>query len=316
MNTKKIFEILDLLKELSTGKEINVNDYAIQKEISSRTVRRYFEDIKSFFGEHTITQTHRGSYIAIDKDFFTTILLPSLEEKMEIEKLIDLLHIINPGFSNMLPSAHKKADNKIQKELTQVFLIKGSPSETLPSQEVFDTLKKAIKGRRYCHIVYDNEVLHNIKPLKIIYCKGNWSLAILNEHDKQNNGFKVIRVGFISSIDVQSKTFNKDSYAENFICQSQTLLEGYKVPSYEAIVAISPHVEKFFQQKSFLRSQKILEILPNGWTKVSYQITHNAIILMFARRWFPDMVILEPQEAKDEMDHILEVFNQNKADFM
>lgn len=315
MNSKKIFEMFELLQELTTGKEIVISDYAAQKEISERTVRRYFEDLRSFFGEHSIIQTARGSYTSINKEFFTNALLPSVEDKIEIEHLIDLLHIINPGFTNELPSMHRKVDNKIQKELTQVFLIKGSPSETLPSQETFDTLKKAIKGRRYCDIVYENELLSDVKPLKIIYCKGNWSLAILHEHEPKNNGFRYIRVGFIDSITLQSKTFNKDAYSENFVCNAQSFFEGYKVPSYEAIVAVAPHVEKFFRQKSFSRTQKILETLPNGWVKISYQITSNDFILMLARRWFPDMIILEPKEARDEMDTLMQKYQDMKDTF-
>lgn len=315
MTTKKIFEILELLQELSLGKEVMVSHYAAQKGISVRTIRRYFEDIRAFFGEHSVIQTKRGSYTSINKAFFTNTLLPTVEEKIEIEKLVDLLHIINPGFSNFLPSVHQKVDNKLQKELTQVFLIKGSPTETLPSAEIFDTLKKAIKGRRYCTIVYENKLLHDIKPLKIIYCKGNWNLAILNEHDKTNNGFNVIRVGFINSITLLAKTFNKDLHVENFLCASQSFLEGYKVQPYEATVAISPLVEKFFRQKYFLRSQQILETLPNGWIKISYHITSDDILLMLVRRWFPDMVILEPKAAKDKFDALVEQFENNKQLF-
>jgi len=315
MNGKKIFEIFELLQELTMGKEIVIIDYAAQKEISERTIRRYFEDIRSFFGEHSIIQTSRGKYISINKEFFTNTLLPSVEETIEIETLIDLLHIINPGFANLLPSIHKKVDKKLQKELTQVFLIKGSPSETLPSQDIFDSLKKAIKGRRYCDIIYENEEWHDIKPLKIIYCKGNWNLAILNDHEKKNNGFKVIRVGFIKSLTLLAKTFNKDHYIENFLCTSQSFLEGYKIQPYEAIVAISPEIEKYFRQKTFLRSQQILNTLQNGWIRISYQITSNDVLIMLVRRWFPNMIILKPKEAYDEFNAIVEDYSYNKALF-
>ena len=315
MSNKKIVEVLDLLRELATGQEIVISDYAIQKDLSVRTVRRYFEDLRSFFGEHSIIQTAKGSYTSIDKEFFANTLLPTLEEKIEIEHLVDLLHIINPGFTNVLPSQHQKVDNKIHKELTKVFLIKGSPSETLPSQEIFDSLKKAIKSRRYCDIVYENQVLPDVKPLKIIYCKGNWNLAILNEQEKINNGFRVIRVGFINSITLQAKTFYKDCYTENFLLASQSFLEGYKIPAYEALVAVAPEVTKYFEQKNFLRSQKILETLPNGWITISYQITSNDVLLMLAKRWLPFMVILEPKEARDQLESLVEEFYKSKANF-
>lgn len=315
MNTKKIFEILELLQELSTGQEIVLNDYATRKELSVRTVRRYFEDLRSFFGDEAIIQTAKGSYTVLNKNFLTNTLLPSVDEKIEMEHLIDLMHIINPGFSNILPSLHRKVDNKLQKELTQVFLIKGSPSETIPSPETFDALKKAIKGRRYCNIVYNNELLNQIKPLKMIYCKGNWHLALINESEKKNGGFRVIRVGFIRSIILNSKTFNKDKYAEDFLFSSQSFLDGYKTTPYEAIVAIPPHLELYFRQKSFSRTQKILGTLSNGWIKISYQITSNDFLLMLARRWFPDMVILEPKEARESLETMIENYYENKVHF-
>lgn len=315
MTTKKIFEILELLQELSMGKEVILSDYALRKELSVRTVRRYFEDLRSFFGDEAIIQTAKGCYTAIDKDFFSHALLPSVDEKIEIERLIDLLHIVNPGFSNILPSVHKKVDNKLQKELTQVFLIKGSPSETLPSAETFDTLKKAIKGRRYCDIVYDEEFLSQVKPLKMIYCKGNWHLALLNESEKKNNGFRVIRVGFIRSIVVNAKTFNKDANAESFLISSQSFLDGYKVQPYKAIVAVPAHLEKFFRQKSFSRTQQVLETLPNGWVKISYDITSNDFLLMIARRWFPNMIILEPKEAREELEAMMELYQAHQSLF-
>lgn len=315
MNTKKIFEILELLQELSTGQEIVLNDYATRKELSVRTVRRYFEDLRSFFGDEAIIQTAKGSYTVLNKNFLTNTLLPSVDEKIEMEHLIDLMHIINPGFSNILPSLHRKVDNKLQKELTQVFLIKGSPSETLPSPETFDTLKKAIKGRRYCDIVFNEELLHHVKPLKMIYCKGNWHLALLNESEKNNGGFRVLRVGFIRSIVLHAKTFNKDKYAEDFLFSSQSFLDGYKVTPYEAIVAIPPHLELYFRQKAFSRTQKVIGTMPNGWIKISYQITSNDFLLMLARRWFPDMVILEPKEARESLETMIENYYENKVHF-
>lgn len=45
MNGKKIFEVFELLQELTKGKEVVISDYAAQKEISERTLRRYFEDL-------------------------------------------------------------------------------------------------------------------------------------------------------------------------------------------------------------------------------------------------------------------------------
>lgn len=311
MGLKKTFDILDLLQKLAAGQEIVISDYAIQNEISPRTVRRYFEDLREFFGEHSIIQTSRGSYTSLDKNILNSIMLPTLEEKLEIQKMVDLLHIINPGFTKILPPEYRKVNKKLEKELTQVFLIKGSPSEKFLDEKIFEILKKAIKGRRYCKITYKNEQLRNIKPLKMIYSKGNWSLAFLN-----NSVLKVIRICFIKDIEIDSKTFNKDLEAEKFINITQVpLLDIYKKESFKVEVAISPEIKEYFFQKCFLQNQKILETLENGWTKVSYEVTSDEIIIMLCRRWFPNMIVLNPKRINRKIDFQINKYQENIKSF-
>ncbi|RXK01211.1 WYL domain-containing protein [Arcobacter sp. CECT 8986] len=315
--SRKILEVLDLLKELAMGHEIIINDYAIQNDISPRTVRRYFEEIKEFFGEHSIEKTVKGGYTSINKDSLNSVLLPNLEEKIEMEKLVDLLHIINPGFSEILPPEYKKIDAKIKKELAQVFLIKGTPTENQIDYKIFELLITAIKNHRYCQIIYENEVLKDIKPLKMIYSKGNWSLATLSKNHLENNGFRILRLGFISKIKLDIKTFNKEVEADIFITKSQTpVLDAYKVEPFEVVVAIDPSIKKYFLQKKFLRSQKILEELNNGWLKVSYKITHKDVIIMLCRRWFPKMVIMTPSEIREDMEEYFDIYTKNKNEIL
>ncbi|MFV0482337.1 MAG: hypothetical protein ACK5LP_10205 [Campylobacteraceae bacterium] len=117
MQTNKTIEILNMLNEFSNGREINIKSYSIQNELSERTVRRHIEELKNFFGEESIIQISKGSYASVDKNLFNATTLPNKYEANESEKLIDLLHIINPGFINGLPQTYKKVNIKLQKEL-------------------------------------------------------------------------------------------------------------------------------------------------------------------------------------------------------
>ncbi|MFV0480435.1 MAG: hypothetical protein ACK5LP_00460 [Campylobacteraceae bacterium] len=54
-----------------------------------------------------------------------------------------------------------------------------------------------------------------------------------------------------------------------------------------------------------MRSQKILDTLPNGWIKISYKVTNIDILIMFMRRCFPDMVVISPIEAKEKFQNYL-----------
>ncbi|QKF61994.1 helix-turn-helix transcriptional regulator [Campylobacter curvus] len=310
MGSKKVFELLNLLRELVSAREISVKNYALNSGLSERTIRRYLNDLKSFFGEESIMITSRGTHSVVDKNLISTIMLPNQSEKEEFEKLIDLLHIINPGFTSILPPAYKHIDDRLSKELAQVFLIKGSPHEKNINLKILSKLEKAIKFRKYCDLYVENTWLKQIKPLKIIYCKGNWQLALIDANDTSNNGFKVIRLCFINEVALSPKTFNISAYTENFIRNLQSFWDGYKVAAYECEVAVAPCIEKYFRQKKFFSSQRIGEKFKNGWVKVIFEITRDDMILMLARRWFPHFVVLSPKSARDKFDTIIKEYEK------
>ncbi|WP_261792076.1 WYL domain-containing protein [Campylobacter hyointestinalis] len=187
---------------------------------------------------------------------YARFVMPN-EQQDESEKLIDMLHIINPGFAKFMPQTHKKVDAKLTKELASVFLIKGSPHEQSPNLRIFGLIQKAIKFRRYCDLTYEDEELKNVKILKIIYSKGNWQLATLCDTN-QNNGYKVLRLCFVKDVTIKKSSFYIDDYTENFVRNSETFMDGYRQKAYECIVAVSPNVAKYFKQKRFFRSQKII----------------------------------------------------------
>ncbi|MDA3075763.1 helix-turn-helix domain-containing protein [Campylobacter sp. JMF_04 NA10] len=304
MANKKVFEILELLKDFVSGKEIIIEDYALQTGISTRTARRYVKDLREIFGEEFIAKLAKGSYICKNTEFFKTFISPNKYQN-ESEKLIDLLHIINPGFSKFLPQAHKKVDEKLEKELSEIFLIKGSPHEKTPNLDIFAKLQQAIKFKKYTNLKYDNEILKNVKILKLIYSKGNWSVATLRECDK-NSGFEVLRVNFIDEIRLLKNTFYTDKYTENFIQNLETFFDGYRAEPFVVRVAISPKVVKFFEKKTFFASQKITdEILENLWRVVEFTISSDDMLMPLARRWFPDFVILSPKSTRDKFDKLI-----------
>ncbi|PPB69448.1 WYL domain-containing protein [Campylobacter hyointestinalis] len=313
MKNKKIFEILELLDELTSGREVVVRNYALKSGLSDRTIRRYLGDLREFFGENAIFSISQGSYICKNKELFKRFVMPN-EQQDESEKLIDMLHIINPGFAKFMPQTHKKVDAKLTKELASVFLIKGSPHEQSPNLRIFGLIQKAIKFRRYCDLTYEDEELKNVKILKIIYSKGNWQLATLCDTN-QNNGYKVLRLCFVKDVTIKKSSFYIDDYTENFVRNSETFMDGYRQKAYECIVAVSPNVAKYFKQKRFFRSQKIIGKCENGWIKISYEITSDDMIVMLFKRWFPDMVVLSPTALRDKFSLMLKDYNKLMSEF-
>ncbi|CZE47693.1 WYL domain-containing protein [Campylobacter geochelonis] len=313
MGNKKVFEILELLKELTSGSEVVVKNYALKSGLSQRTIRRYLQDLREYFGDEAIFCISQGSYICKNRELFKRFVMPN-EKQNESEKLIDMLHIINPGFAKFMPKTHKKVDEKLRKELAEVFLIKGSPHEQSPNLKIFGMIQKAIKFKRYCDLIYDEVLLKNVKILKIIYSKGNWQLATLSQ-SHENNGYMVLRLCFVSKIVIKKSSFYIDDYTENFVKNSETFFDGYKNLPYECIVAVSPNMVKYFKQKRFFRSQKIIGECENGWSKISYMITSDDMVLMLLRRFFPDMVVISPQSLRTKFDNELKKYTQTYNKF-
>ena len=208
-------------------------------------------------------------------------------------------------------------DDKLAKELAEIFLIKGSPHENTPNLRTFAALQKAIKFKRYCALKYLGRRLCEVKILKLIYCKGNWQVATLRSSETENNGFEVLRAAFIEDVKISIKTFYADEYTLNFIKNSETFWDGYKVAPYPAAVAVSPGARKYFAQKRFFKSQKISDDpLPNGWTKIEFSVTSDKMLLMLAKRWFPDLIILSPLSAKRKFEDDIDIYRQNSALFL
>ena len=315
---KKTFAFLDFLKKLAHGDIIKSKEYAIEIGVSTRTVERWVMDIEEFFGQGVLVRPKRGEYTALMPHVLDKVLLPSLQDRMELERLIDLIHIVHPGFTDLLPEKEKKIVKKLERDLAQVYHIKESPFEDFDEFEHLEILKKSIKGRRYCDIDYKalgEEQFIDARPMRIVFAEGNWYLAVTGDGPEYIRGFLFLRIAFITQITQKSKTFNRDLKAEEFIERFQTLFSAYDSPYFQAYVAVSPNIERFFRQKKFLKSQQIIERLENGWLRVRYEISEPREILLLAKRWMPDMIILEPQSLVESFEKILQAHQRNRESF-
>ncbi|MDL0089465.1 hypothetical protein [Campylobacter gastrosuis] len=70
-----------------------------------------------------------------------------------------------------------------------------------------------------------------------------------------------------------------------------------------------------FCVRNFLTRKSIEGRLENGWAEISFEITSDDMILMLARRWFPNFVILMPQSARDKFEALLAKYSEFKAEF-
>ena len=305
MSLKKSTLLLFFLKELLEGKKISLKSFALENDINIRTAQRYIEDIEEAFPDNLLKEN----------DFYSFVSNSTLEknilnfDKKEFEILIDLVSLLEFDISNKFDENTKKFVNKIQKQYSQSYMIKQNPFEKLSlKRDLLFDIKNAIKNNRYTKIEYESDkkyIFDEAKILKIIFAEGNFYIAILTK-EELNNGFKFLRLNFISDIKLYSNSFKKDIEAEYFIKNFQTLFSSYKEKTYEVILKINPSVKRFFLQKKFLSSQKIIE--NKEYLTLSFEITNDMEILPLVKKWLPNIKIISPKTLKDKFNEELKSY--------
>jgi len=234
-------------------------------------------------------------------------------------KLATLMDVIAEGFEHfesigwLFQMAHD-ADPDMFKELEEltkkdkhIYMFKNTPFEdlsTIESNQNFQRLKRNIEAREYTKITfYDNKEFDNLKPIKLVFVDGNWYVAHVDNEDLLKFG----RINFIKRVDFGSKTghFQPSSiqkhleFLEKELQNSMTL---YGIEKKTATIKATPFVAKYFKKdmKKFLSTQKFIKEESDGSVIFTLTYTQPLEILPFVQKWLPDLVILEPQELKDE----------------
>lgn len=302
MNTKKSILQLELLKELLDGEKVCLKNFAIKNSISLRTVQRYIEDIEEIFGSNLIKEGELYSFITTS--LFEKNILSF--DKQELEIFVDLYSLLDFDFSSKLDLNSQKFIKKLEKNYSQIYMIKQNPFENfLQKKELLFQIKDAIKNRRYTKIEYISDkkyIFDQVKILKIVFAKGNFYIAVLTP-DEINSGFKFLRLSFVDNIILYPNSFKKDYEVEHFLKNFQTLFSNYKEKSYEVVLKVDKYVKRFFLQKNFLSSQKILENKDD--LIVSFKVTNSMEILPLVKKWLPNIKIVSPKEIKEQFEEEL-----------
>ncbi|MFP4486339.1 MAG: helix-turn-helix transcriptional regulator [Campylobacterales bacterium] len=304
MAENKSSHILTIIKELSSGKKICTKEFAEHLGVSSRSVDRYLNDISAFFGEGVVIKIKRGCYASLKEDVLKSFLPLQAESKDELEKIYDVINIVNPSFIDSLPEAYKNALKKLKTEIDSIYMIKENPFEEMFDTGVFSSLKSAIKYSRYIDVLYDNgdvkERYANIKPIRLLLAEGNWYVATIDDESEVNSGFRFLRVAFVKQVELKSKTFYKVMDAEDFLRSFQTLFSLYKTPRFEVFVTVSSDAARYFRRKKHLRSQQIVKTNEDGSLLVRYEVNNKLEVFMLVKKWLPELKIESPDELKEE----------------
>lgn len=179
-----------------------------------------------------------------------------------------------------------------------------------PSKRYLSELRNAVINREYRDIKYkyigEDEILIDAKCLKIIFTDGNWYLAV----EDAGGNFRLLRVAFIVSLSKSSKNYQSrvlDKYKMHFE-RIQNAMSLPSEPLQRALLKASPKVAIYFRKeiKSFFPTQKFQEALDDGSITFSINFTQDMEILLFIKRWLPDIEILEPKSLRKTFKEQLE----------
>jgi len=297
---KKVTAIYKLMEHFLEQREIANDDaYLLDKfECSSKTLERYLKEIEGLY-DHIITikQGRRKIWKLVS---VSDILEEFIKNSNDISELFLLAQEFDSSYWQELES---KTLAKVAKNDEMVFLFKNSIMEDLKkpkSKEIFNTLKRAIKNRRYIDIEYVSKAKDiEVKPIKLVFMDNNWYIAIV-----KNSKLMLKRVSFIKSVSITSATTYQlksvDEYLE-FLPKMQNSMTLYKKSAKIAKVKATAAIAQYFKEdmKRFLPSQKYIETLDSGEVIFSLEYTQELEIMPLIQKWMPDLIILEPQELRE-----------------
>lgn len=318
--TNQTARVLELLKRFNNGKKVCIETLQTDEMWegkSEKTIRRDLDVIKEYFPEsYELLRGEKGCYKAVTKESFENFLKPEL-----LSLLIQTFNLAQKSnmFENLDINSNDKRilESKI-KETSKCYEFKNKPFESKPDDIVlFKKLESAIKHQKYISIEYpihDEFLKLEVKPYKLVFMHENFYLAC--EVENQPFEFSIYRISKIRSVEMLSKTYQKDYDIEDFIKYMQTPFaryqRGFRNYLIDVVVEVDAKKAFFFKSKQHLKSQQILETKENGNIVLKYQVTQLMEIEDLIKRWLPHMRVIEPLELKEQIESELRVYLEEK----
>jgi len=227
------------------------------------------------------------------------LFVETFEHTDNIDWFFHMAHNADPEIFKALEGYTNK-NKHVYKFINQPF----EDMEELKAKGILKKLEVAVRLREYRKIKFTNiDPVDNLKCLKLLFIDNNWYIATSGENEKVH----LSRVSFIEDVSyatninkfLKSSVKKQLEFIENHIQNSFTI---YDTPVKVAIIKASSEKARYFDigMKQFFSSQKFKEKLDDGSIIFTVNYTQSLEILPFIQRWLPHLVILEPQELKDE----------------
>ncbi len=314
----KNIRLLSILEQLLQHRSVNVNEFAILFSVSQKSIQNDFKILKSFFDEKLIKDG--TSYTLLEQENMARVFKNNPETTRHFLRLV---FMVDSKLYNDFTSEYASVLKNLNLTNRQAYQIVDNPYEKLKAQQhkFLDKLEEAIVKREYISIAYalpnlSLQTFHHAIPLKIIYLGSNWYLATLTTNNPlQNHSFRLLRINFISKIlksSVEPLLFHNDNIAkieaDNFLKTIQSSFSTIKIVPYEVLIKIDASKSRYFQNKKYLSSQRIIKELEEGSILVSYMISNDMEIIPIIQRWIPFIKVIKPLRIRDKIIKNIEQF--------
>jgi predicted DNA-binding transcriptional regulator YafY len=236
--------------------------------------------------------------------------------------LVQMINSSNKGlFSELEADTKERLFNVLSSE-KDIFLYQNSPFEVFETeigQQIFRSLKSAVKNNEYrnIHYNYNNaQVLKDVKCLKLIFMENNWYVAVgRKEKGQKKEQLLFLRISFIEKVEYSSK----NSYQANQLYQYIDFFKTFQNPmslygsdKQTALIRASSKVAKYFKpnMKKHLTSETFVEEHEDGSVDFTLEYTQAIEILPFVKKWLPDLKIISPKSLEETLRRDLTAYLQ------
>jgi len=296
-----------ILEEFNLSADKTLTAYsevlADRLSLGSKQILRLLRELEAEFDAIIKIDGKRKETFKIIKPI--DLFIETFENAENIDWFFHMAHDADPEIFKELENFTNK--NKI------VYKFINTPfedMEQLKKNGILKKLENAIKLREYRKIKFAGleKALDNQKCLKLIFIDNNWYIATVGEDEIA----RLSRVSFVEDVSYASNIgkFQKSSVAKQMQFIEKDIQNSFSLYGKEkkiATIKAAPDKARYFKKgmKKFLSSQKFKEELSDGSVVFTVEYTQSLEILPLIQKWMPNLVIIEPEELKEEYRKIL-----------
>lgn len=277
-----------ILTKLNTGERFTSIELAEEFNVSIRTIQRDLKERLSFIpiekdGDYYKMESYALGKLSFEdiKNFATLSGVKSLYPSLTNEFITDILNV----------------------KLNSAYLIKNQGFEDISNkQDYFEKLSAAIIKNSPVNFDYKNK--HRIvNPYKLINNDGIWYL-LADEQDRLKT-FTFSKIQKFKWEDDTKSFIPKKEFLNQIVTNDINWFTTDDL--IEVTLQIDNVAKEYFERKSILTNQKIIEENDDYFTVLTY-ISYDDEILKLIKYWIPYIKIVEPLYLKEKLNNILQEY--------